>query len=54
VICANDALIVVDGQEKPRTAGLWGNGGNRPSTTKGVPEKPLFNGTHRSGYGGQH
>ena len=54
VIRANNALIVVDGQEKTCTAGLRGSGGNRPSTTKGVPEKPLFNGTHRSGYGSQH
>jgi hypothetical protein len=54
VIRANNALIVVDGQEKTCTAGLRGSGSNRPSTTKGVPEKPLFNGTHRSGYGSQH
>jgi hypothetical protein len=54
VIRANNALIVVDGQEKPCTAGLWGSGSNRPSTTKGVPEKPLFNGPHRSRYGSQH
>ncbi len=54
MIRANNALIVVDGQEKSCTAGLRGSGSNRPSTTKGVPEKPLFNGTHRSGYGSQH
>ena len=54
MIRANNALIVVDGQEKTCTAGLRGSGGNRPSTTKGVPEKPLFNGTHGSGYGSQH
>jgi hypothetical protein len=47
-------LIVVDGQEKTCTAGLWQSGSNRPSTTKGVPEEPLFNGTHRSSYGSQH
>src|SRR5260221_6858562 len=54
MICANNALIVVDCQEKTCTPGLRGSGSNRPSTTKGVPEKPLFNGTHRSGYGSQH
>jgi hypothetical protein len=54
VIRANNALIVVDGQEKTCIGGLRGSGSNRPSTTKGMPEKPLFNGTHRSGYGGQH
>jgi hypothetical protein len=54
VIRANHALIVVDGHEKPCTVGLWGSGSNRPGTTKGVPEKPLFNGTHRSGYSSQH
>jgi hypothetical protein len=54
VIRANNALIVVDGQEKTCAAGLLSSGSNRPSTTKGVPEKPLFNGTHRSGYGSQH
>jgi hypothetical protein len=47
-------LIVVDGQEKSCTAGLWRSGGNRPSTTTRMPEKPLLNGTHRSGYGSQH
>ena len=54
MICANNALIVVDGQEKTCIAGLRGSGSNRPSATKGVPEKPLFNGTYGSGYGGQH
>src|SRR5258707_12014830 len=54
MICANNALSVGDGQEKSCTAGLRGSGSNRPSTTKGVPEKPLFNGTHRSAYGSQH
>src|SRR5258705_8579467 len=54
MICANNALIVVDCQEKTCTPGLRGSGSNRPITTKGVPEKPLFNGTHRSGYGSQH
>jgi hypothetical protein len=54
VIRANHALVVVDGQEKPCTASLRGSGSNGPSATKGVPEKPLFNGTHRSGYRSQH
>src|SRR5258706_12219786 len=54
MICANNALIVVDCQEKSCTAGLRGSGSNRPSTTKGVQEKPLCSGTHNSGYGSQH
>src|ERR1700740_1197700 len=54
MIRANHALVVVDGQEKPCTASLRGSGSNRPSATKGAPEKPLFNGTHRSGYRSQH
>jgi hypothetical protein len=54
MIRTNNTLIVIDGQEKTCTAGLRESSSNRPSTTKGVSEKPLFNGPHRSGYGSQH